>query len=275
MGGAAKRGSGRQDPNANRVVVIEEMFSSFQQYTGANSPAAQIVLGQFLKASGSPPSIFGNQTVPAGATFPLVAGRGVMQLVSGAANLTRVDNVGDRASIPIEQLFSGVDALSTVILQNRPFRRYTLTMPARRTVGPGTARVEFGIVTSANLLTFGGTPPGMAWSSDPAVNAGRWLPRYRQVNAGGLTDGADSAVVPTEWHTLGVRYTEGPSPTLEWLIDQAIYRTLSGDANMPTFPGGVNPPGFVPGMGLTSPAGATWQFGPGRLKIEDVSAGPN
>jgi hypothetical protein len=268
---AYKRGGGFQDPNAKRVIEIEEQFYGFKQMAGVSTPGAQMVLGQVGTSAGSTlPSIFGNNVTPAGATFVSVAGRPILQIASGAAILSRVDATGDRAAVPISQQFNGVDALGTQILMNRPFRRYTLSVPVRRTVGPGTTRLEFGLVTSTNMLTFAGTPPGLAWSSDPAVNAGRWLPRLRIVNAGAITDGNDSAVVVTAWHTLEVRYTEGPAATLEWIIDDSILRTVSGDANMPVFPGGVNHPGFVPGYGLSTPAGATWQFGAGRLRIEDV-----
>lgn len=264
---AYKRGGGFQDPNATRVLTIQEEFYGLRQWTGAGSPPNQVIYGGAHPVAGSL-TIFGNLTVT-GFTAPNTAGRQILQGASGAAVITRVNSAGDAAAVPITQLFNTADSLSSRILMNRRFRRYTLTVPVRRTVA-GTARLEFGLVTSANMVTFAGTPPGVIWSSDPAVNGGRFLPRYRQVGGAGVSDGNDSGFTPDAWHTLGIRYTEGAAPTLEWMIDENILRTVSGDANMPTFPGGINWPGFVPGYGISTPAGSTWQFAGGRFHVEEV-----
>jgi len=253
--------------DANLVVRVEEFFYSYKQASAANTQASQLAKGQ-VNIGGALPSIFGNNTDPAGSTLVEVAGRHILSIPSGAAIAARHSNVGDVAAIPVNQLFQDANSIPIPLL-GRPLRQYLLTVPVRRTVA-GTAIFNFGLGISTNMLSLGGASPAAVWSSDPAVNAGRFLPRSRRVNAGAVTDGPDSQVTPTGWHLLGMRYTEGVTPLLEWLLDGVPMHLISGDAAMLVFPGGVNPPGFEPGYGLSTPAGSTWQFGTGVFEVKNI-----
>jgi hypothetical protein len=257
--------------DANLVVRVEEFFYSYKQASAANTQASELVRGGITNIGGALPAIFGNNVNPAGATLVEVAGRHILNIATGAAVLTRGTNVGDVCAIPIGQEFQTAGAIPIAAL-GRPLRQYTLTVPVRRTVA-GTAVMEFGIGTNVtNILTLQGlTPPAVVWSSNPAVNAGRFLPRSRRVNAGAITDGPDSQIAPdTNWHLLGFRYTEGLVPVVEWLIDGLAMHLISGDAAMLDFPGGVNAPGFVPAYGVGTPAGSTWQFGAGAFEVRNI-----
>jgi len=256
--------------DANVVVRVEEYFYSFKQASAANTQASQTTRGGIVNIGGALPSIFGNNTNPAGSTLVEVAGRHVLNIPSAAAVSARFNNVGDVATIPIAQEFGTAGAIFPSIY-GRPLRQYTVTVPCRRTVA-GTAVLEFGIGVATGMITLGGSvQPGVVWSSDPAVNAGRWLPRTRRVNAGAIVNGPDSQVDPTNlWVLLGMRYTEGVTPLIEWLLNGVPMHTISGDAAMPDFPGGINSPGFCPGYSLGTPAGSTWQFGGGVFEVKNI-----
>lgn len=252
--------------NEKIILRIEETFYSLAQ--GPVGIPRQIVISRFITSmgnSGSAPRIFSNQTLPAGAATPIVGGRLVVQQASGAAALSRYGNAVDDIAVPVEQLFND-PALPSI---NRTLRSYTLFVPVRVTV-VGTAVHNIGLAMNANGLTGGATQPAALWSSDPAVNAGRWLARYRQVNAGAITDGADSGVTTAGWHVLGIRYVEGLTPRIEWLLDGVVQRTVSGDGNMPTFPGGINYPGMCPQIGLSTPAGTTVQWGAASFEVREL-----
>jgi len=250
------------------VLRIEETFYSLIQQSGVNVPPRQIATGKWanLQGFGNPPTFLGNQTVPAGTTTPVVAGRLVVQFVSGAAALVRQENTTNGISFPLEQLFTSAIAPPL----NRLTRTYTFLVPVRITVA-GTARVQVGLGGGTQMLDFIGTPPAAMWVSDPAVNAGRWLPRYRQTAAGAIVNGADSGIVASAWHLLGIRYVENATPRIEFSLDSLVRHTVSGDANMPpTFPAGTFYPGFVPSYGVFTPAGTTVQFGAASLEVRDV-----
>lgn len=260
-----------QNADLNLVLRIEEVFYGFKQFSGANTQPRQYVRAPARETAGIVATLLQDNVNPAGSTFVEVAGRHVLNIPSAAAVSTRVGNAADNVAMPINQEFNGAGSMGTALLLNRPLRQYIFKVPVRRTVA-GTARLELGIVTSSNMLTFVGTPPGCIWSSDPAVNAGNFLPRSRQVTAGAITNGPDSGVAPgpTDWHVLGFRYTEGTTPLIEWLLDDVARHLISGDAAMPDFPGGVNPPGFVPGYGISTPAGSTWQFGAASYEVRNI-----
>lgn len=257
------------NPDVNLVIRVEEFFYSFKQASAANTQASQLARLQ-ANIGGALPSIFGNNVNPAGSTLVEVAGRHVLQIPSAAAISPRLSNVGDVAAIPINQEFGTAGAIFPALL-GRPLRQYTLTVPCRRTV-VGTAVLEFGIGVANGMISLGGSvQPGVVWSSDPAVNAGRLLPRTRRVNAGAIVNGPDSQVDPTNtWVLLGMRYTEGVTPLVEWLLNGTPMHSISGDAAMCDFPGGINPPGFVPGYCVGTPAGTTWQFGTGVLEVRNI-----
>lgn len=268
MGVVISGGAPSGDPNAGRILLLEEQFYSLQFFGGAATPPRNLLLG--AQCAGGPLAhIFGNNAVPGGSSFSMIAGRTILQIVSGGVIAARIGNGGENACAPLSQQFNGANALGTPILLNRPFRQYKITLPLRNTVA-GTAVLEFGFVTGSGMITLSGTPPGAVWSSNPAVSGGQWLPRYRQVAGGVITDGAGTGVSPTAWHTLGLRYTEGAVPAIDWLLDDVLLRTVSGDAAMPTFPGGVLFPGWAPAYAIGLPAGSTWQFGAGRYEVREI-----
>jgi len=223
------RGAGLRPSDDGLLLRIEEQFYGPGQFISATQGGRQLVSGGLVvgvSAANVLAVVFGDAAF---SSFASVAGRWVGQLVSAAARVTRQSG---QLRVPISQQFSAAPNAIPAALYGRPLRSYTLRVPVRVLV-VGTAFHEIGLVTSNGMLTMLGTDPGAVWSSDPAVNAGRWLPRSRQVVAGAITNGPDSGLTATAWRQLGVRYTEGVPPRIEWLIDDVPLHVLSGDAAMP------------------------------------------
>jgi len=255
------------NPDVGLILRIEETLYNMVQQGGVNTPPRQLAHQFPLSAVNvGAPSMLGNQTVPGGTTTPLAGGRLVIQIPSGAAALVRQDNTLNGISVPLTQQFQDVNAPPL----NRAPRSYTFLVPVRITVA-GTARVQIGLSNGPGMLDFVGTPPAAVWSSDPAVNAGRWLPRFRRLNAGAIVNGPDSGITATAWHLLGLRYSERTTPSIEWLLDSVPRHLVAGDADMPPLQGpGIFYPGFVPSYGVFTPAGTTVQFGAALFELRNL-----
>lgn len=200
------------------------------------------------------------------AAFDAALGRTVRNFVSGAAAIG-LASVTYRPRLSPRTQAAG--APPQAILPPALFMEYNI--PCRRTV-VGTA--PFGVGWPAASITsmgLGGTAAGAWWQSDPAVNAGRWFPRLRLVNAGAITDGPDSGVSPADWHALGMRMVEGATPRIEWLLDGVPRFSVAGDANLPELIAAL-PGGYICAIGVGAPAGSTWQALGARWKVGEVQS---
>jgi len=259
--GAGKRGSGNPQFAGGTLIDAVEALDGFD----ANAQGSANSQVEYRSYAGGGWTVHaGMMTVVTGAptlTAEAATGRMLVVYTSGAA---RIVMVGGNATfkMPLPQRFQDANSIPEAML--RPYRRYTWTVPARITVD-GTAVVEAGMVTSNGMLTLLAADPGAIWSS---TAGGNWLPRYRRVAAGAIVDGPSSGIDPTPWHLLGIRYTEGLTPRIEWLIDGATLHTVSGDANMPVYPSATV--GFYPGIGVGTPAGTTLQRSMARFVVEEV-----
>lgn len=192
------------------------------------------------------------------------SGRILLTYTSGASRVVSFGGTGNGAvKVPAGQRFS--DALSIPIPMLRPLRRYTLTLPVRCSAA-GTATAEFGLATNSGGLTFLGTEPAFIWSS--AAGAA-WQARYRRTSGGAIVNGVTSGTAPTSgWALLGIRYTEGLVPTIEWLINGATIDRISGDAFMPVY---LSPSSqLYPFFGVGTPAGSTYLRSMARFIVEEL-----
>jgi len=259
--GASKRGSGNPQFAGGTLIDAVEALDGFD----ANAQAAANSQVEYRSYAGGGwtvhPGMMSNITGAPANVAEANTGRLLVRYVSGAARIVMVGG-NSTFKMPLPTRYNDAQSIPETML--RPFRRYTWTCPTRITVD-GTAIVEAGMVTSNGLLTLLGTDPGAIWSSN---SGGNWLPRYRRIAAGAITDGPSSGIDPTAWHLLGIRYTESLTPRIEWLIDGATLHTVSGDANMPVFPSAAV--GFYPGIGVGTPAGTTMERSMARFIVEEV-----
>jgi hypothetical protein len=191
-------------------------------------------------------------------------GARVIRLTSAASRAVMSSAAGYGCST-FGYKFAGAGAPSLASL--RPLRRYTWRVSVRATTR-GTAVFECGAVQSNGLLTFLGTDSGAVWSSDPATNGGRFTPRYRLAAAGAVSDGTDSGIdFDSTFRELAIRFTEGATPLLEWLIDDEPLFSLSGLANMPAS-SASNQHGLA--YGWNTPVGSVSESGAARFTVEDI-----
>jgi hypothetical protein len=181
-------------------------------------------------------------------------GRKVLTVPSAGARVVRH---GGGVRFPLEQRFSVANSIQAQ-WYGRPLRQYSVHVPIRVTV-PGTAQVVVALAQDNGLMSLFSTNAGLTIESDPAVAGGALRCRYRQVNAGAITELLQTAVIPTNWVLVGFRYTERVSPLIEYLVNGVPVAALTGDANMPTLGGAAT--GFEFGYGVNLPAGTTFQAG--------------
>lgn len=262
-------GAGVKSSNAGTLLDITESWQGYgdgvSTLPGMDSRG---ISPQFLTAAGAGIGrIFGAVSGVLAMVWYAAPGRFLLDYVSAAARVTRL-GASTGPKVPLEVRWS--DAQSLPIPFQRPLRSYTLLVPVRSAVA-GTSAIEIGWCVNNGGLTFLGTPEGVVWSSDPAVNAGAWLPRIRRVAAGAIVNGPNSGVIPTAatWNEVGLRYTEGPTPTIEWLLDGTPRHVVSGDAAMPVLAAITSP--FVPFAGINAPAGRTLTQGPARFIVQELA----
>jgi hypothetical protein len=146
-------------------------------------------------------------------------------------------------------------------------RRFRADFVCRVTV-VGTADVMLGVGIDGPTL-IAGNNGCVVWHSRPAVNAGRWMPRHRDVTAGAFVDGPDSGVTTAGFHRFSFIYEEGIRPIVRWLLDDAERLQIAGDAAMPQPPAGQFGP-FLLGKGLTAPVGTTVQYLATHFSVEEI-----
>lgn len=197
--------------------------------------------------------------------FDLTIGRAVQTWPSGAAYTGKGSGSGSSFGVPIRTRFAlaGSPPLSWV---PKP-RRFRIDYVARITI-VGTA--DFTLGWGIDSSTIGSGNNGcVIWQSRPAINAGRWMPRHRDVTAGALIDGPDSGISPAAFHRLSLVYEEGTTPRVRWLLDDREVFQLAGDAAMPQPPAGMFGP-FLIGCGLTAPAGTTVQMLATHFSVDEL-----
>lgn len=208
-------------------------------------------------------------TTPPALVYDALIGRTIIRHVSAAGIIGRTCafNVDGGVRIPAQQLFAAATSIPGAFL--RPPRSYTLRHPVRVTALAGGACF---VGVSDGGAGVGGNLPFSScagWTADPALNAGRWTAQHRRVTGGAITTDLDSGIAAgATWHELGLRYTEGPVPTLEWLMDDVPVFTLTGDAAMLTLTSFIN--GFYPDNRTLAGAGTTMETGPARFTVDLV-----
>lgn len=196
--------------------------------------------------------------------FDAAIGRVIHQWASGAAAVHQSTQAGATFGFPFAKRFSLPDSPPVEFLP--PLRRFRVDFLPRITV-VGTAEVLCGAGYDP-LLALGANNPFIAWSSRPAVNAGRWMPRYRLVAAGPIIDGPDSGLSAAAFRQLSIVYEEGAVPRIEWRANGQSVFALAGDANMPTAIGGAFALPMAKVVGL--PAGTTTQWCESRFRVEEM-----
>jgi hypothetical protein len=155
----------------------------------------------------------------------------------------------------------------------RPMRRYQVDFLVRLPGARGTARQESGVVfqaaTNSTIANVG--VAGVAWTSDVAVNGGRWSAQVRTDSAGAVATLFDSGELPANiWRQLSIRYEERTNPRIAWLIDGIEVFSVAGAVNMPRITGGGSTTPFFPFQALTAPAGTTFNYGPWRYRVTEI-----
>ncbi len=256
---------GQSSSYANRPIDIAESLNGTfaasswaaiinEQRGYATVPAAMLTT-KFFSATGTAPVTAFNAT----SKFLLNS------WVSSAARAALISS--SQFSIPTGRKLTGVPTTGPTLTDTRPLRRYTVSLPLHASVR-GTAIVEFGMAATNGVLTNLGTTQAAVWSSDTARNAGRWEPRLRTVSGGAIVNGPDSGILlDTTFHTLGLRFTEGATPLLEWLIDGVPKHSVQGDANMPESDLTHN---MFAAAGLSAVAGTTVEMDGCRFIVEEL-----
>lgn len=258
-------GAGVKNPNAG---ILVDMWESWDGYNSgsATTPQADQRGTNFGASSGG--TIIGQIFSAVSGVLAMVwynaPGRWLIDYVSAAGRVVRI---GGTLQMPAGTRFA--DAESLPIPYMRPLRRYTLSVPVRSAVA-GTSAVEVGIATTNGGLTMLGTTQAFVWSSDPARSAGAWEPRYRRTNAGAIVNGTVTTTIPiaTRFDLLGIRYTEGAIPKIEWLLNGVPVYEISGDALMPVISAIGSP--LVPFCGINGPIGRTLSAAPARYVVEEI-----
>jgi hypothetical protein len=254
-----------KDPDVNLYIRVIEDFFGIAPWGAANTTPQQHVFGPVLSGLGTNLSMLQNTGGGTCCGGQEVDGRRIMQMTSAAGYTFRR---GGECSMPLSQTFQTAGALVGINTNRRP-RRYLFSVAARRTVA-GTARWNMAMTeTDGGLVNL--TRPGIGWVSDAAVNGGNWTPASRRLNGGALVLGADTGISPAAFHLLGLRYTEGLTPRIEWLLDGVPRQLIEGDANMLVYPGGgTQLPGWIPEYGQTGPAGQIFQMGPALYEVHYI-----
>lgn len=247
------------NPDQDLDVRIVEDFSGTMIWNGANTTPDQLKFGGRQDGTHN---ILGNTSGGILAGGAQVAGRRILQGSSAAGVVFRRGSTAAAFSFPLSQDFSAPNGYGGLALGRR-FRSYLYQVAIRLTAQAAGSVWEMSLAESDTLIDIGGTRPGPAWVCRQAVSGGRWIVRYRPVNGGAITTLADSGIAPTGWHVPGIRYVEGPSPRIEWLMDGAVVTSVAGFANMPTYPGGgLIEPGWTAAYGWAAGVGSIAQMGP-------------
>jgi hypothetical protein len=265
--GASKRGGGNTfDPGL--VLRVREDFYGTSPWTGVNATPGQLLEGLRNSQVNTPQLLNGTSggTLAGGAQ---VDGRRILQGSSngGAVAFRR----GGNCTFPLSATYGNLGQFYGRN-GNRRFRSYLFAVTMRLTAQAGGGRGECSLSDADNGITINaGARNGAGWVFDTAVFAGRLTPAYRQ-NGGALSTPIDTGVsMLNTWTSLGMRYVEGLVPRIEWLLNGAVARTVSGDVNMPVFAGGATlEPGWLPMYGWSQHVGSIMQMLEAVYEVREV-----
>lgn len=242
------------------------LFEATTDLNGTQAPTNlagiySLLTGRGALTGGPAANFWGAAGAPA-VVYDAARGRRLIEIVSNAG-ARQVIHGGWGASFGVD--FAAVGDPQWALL--RPMRRYTWLLPVAAPVRGGVI-VNCGTGATNGLLDTLGTDPFFGWSSDPAINGGRWTVRYRRTAGGGVTTADDSGVaLDATWHILGVRYTEGARPTLEAMIDGRTVTKLVGRAALPDT---IANNAYRLGLGMPAGAGTTVRCDDAVYRIETV-----
>lgn len=253
-------GGGQFNPDADLDVRIQEDFSGTMVWNGVNTTPDQLKSGSRQDGTHSILGGTGGGTLAGGAQ---VAGRRILQGSSAAGVVFRRGSTAAAFAFPLSQDFSPPNGYAGLALGRR-FRSYLYQVACRLTAQAVGSVWEVSLAESDSGIDIGATRPGPAWVCRQASNGGRWIVRYRPVNGGAITTLADSGISPlNSWNVPGIRYVEGLTPRIEWLMNGVIVHAVAGFANMPTYPGGgLTEPGWTAMYGWAAGVGSIAQMGP-------------
>jgi len=193
----------------------------------------------------------------------LLAGRRIMQGSSAAGVVFRRGSTSAAFAFPLSQGFAAPDGYLGLALGRR-LRSYLYQVANRITVQAVNSIWEMSLAESDVGIAISGTRPGPAWVCRQNTSGGRWLAQYRPLNGGALTTLADSGISPlNNWAVPGIKYYEGATPRIEWLMNGVVVASVGGAVNMPVYPGGgLQEPGWTAMYGWAAGVGSVAQMGP-------------
>lgn len=252
-------GSGAVVPDSDLDFRVVEDFSGVVVWNGANVTPTQLIQGGRHSPEASILGGTAGGTLAGGAQ---VAGRRILQGSSAAGVVFRRGSTAAAFSFPLSQDFSGPNGYSGLALGRR-LRSYLYQVAIRLTAQAAASIWEMSLAETDSGIAISGTRPGPAWVCRQAVSGGRWIAQYRPLNGGALQTLGDSGIAPTAWHVPAIRYVEGASPRIEWLMDGVVMFSVGGFVNMPTYPGGgLIEPGWTAMYGWAAGVGSIAQMGP-------------
>ena len=253
---------------ATPVLDAIEQFQGF--YSPTNAPAS--VFAGFRSPDIQP---FGSTSIPMfGTTLGVVgsigysatAGRNIQTWPSAAGATAQSGQGVALWHFPFYQKFSLPGSIPISFIP--AIWKYQVDFLVRIALAGGTeVDVAVGYDTPAVVA---GNNPFAAWSHRPAVNGGRWTPRFRIVTAGVITDGPDSGLLSGNWHKLGLAYTMGSIPRLSWLGDDKVVFELIGDAAQ-LGPLGSGAFKVFPSKNVGAGVGTTVEFQESRFRVTEIS----
>jgi len=250
---------------SRRLVDVVESWNGL--HLSSNSPIANAAdFRSSMVPSVAPTNIIllGTNLGATGAVgYDALVGRTIQVWASAAAATANGSAAVSSFTVPMGRRFALAGAIPLALLP--PLRRYRVDFLPRVTVA-GAAELVCGLGEVIGGLVNGNNPAFM-WSSRLGTNAGRWMPRYRLVAAGAVTDGPDSGVAPANFHQCSLVYEEGLTPRVRWLVDGAELLQLAGDAFMATI---ATTAQFLLTKGLSAPVGTTVQFAETRFRCEEL-----
>lgn len=267
-------GAGVKSSIENVLLDICQGFEGYTADCGLNTNPITESRGRLVGAAinGQPLTLLRSQVQNAPAmVWSAGIARAFHRYTSQAASyqgLTSSQGNGSAGvKFPSHQLFTGAGVLPIPLM--RPLRRYTFLLPARISALAGGAAC---IGTTDGGLGEGNNAPTLfqGWRAWLGENGGRWTAIFRRTALGALTIVGDSGILgnAVDWVQLGMRYTEGPNPTLEWLVDGVPRFAVSGTAWQPQPTSESVVP--VPTAQVLTLAGTVMETTAGRFIVEEV-----
>lgn len=254
---------GAVNSRAGLLIDMIEDFGQFGALPAGGTPTASVRVVNLADAAGAlnfpNDAPFSHGAGAGGQTFVLVGGQNVIEM----APLVTLQT--EHSIAPGGRLFCLPTSQRAVALPHPgPALRYTLTVPVRRTVA-GVRNI--GVFASERDNFLGWNDSGFWWICTPG---GTWTAQRRTVNGGGLvTVGTSAVVLDTTWRRIGLRYTEGDSPSWDWLIDGGVIFSESGNATVPLHSLTPGRQRYITALNTTAVADPDrFQIGPCRWTVE-------